>query len=973
MVLKCTKLFPSNVTDFGEVKDDAVQLSSEMKNISLSCTERMVRFAQQIIEGAVNALDERPPCGFTVAAIGSLARGEATPYSDLEYLFVVEEKSPKSEEYFELLAITSYFLIGSLKETKLSYMAVEELDGWFEDFSLNGFKIDGLSAGAGNIPTGNGVIPGNKNHFILTKEELVNRYKETFNSPVEKEAIRGDITAMFAYIKPIFVFQSGDRLVSEVTTAIGAITPNTERRAINMKMLQADIKKFDFKPNKEVKAQGFRVHVKKDIFRFPSIFMLDLTQVMNIPHGDSTRDTLDCFLKEGVISESFHTTLSFLISSACFIRLAAYLHHNSHDDRMSVAPKTEQVTEDWSWDKGIEGEFRNWYPPAGLFFVMMSVLVPLKRVLDENLDTDLSKVWLTKEPIKSTWADKASALYHCERISDALDTVEKEFSTITLYTNTERVAETIAGEFPKYLKCVGDTLFRCSHYKEALVFFEKIATCSYISEHEKAEAKLDICSCHVNLNNKKQSKESLKELETGGEKRFDIEGMIHFKIREYGDTKENLAKSEEYYTRALAYETSRQVLTQSSNSSKPFNLQDPLLKKETDMFYGKLMKARRESRLSMIPILTRNTIFNLMMLGQIYDAMGDYQAAEKYYWHCEKMFICLDGEETVTVERAVLYRFIGSNLGNLGRYKMSQDYSLKAINMYYEIYGEGRAHSDIAMVYSDLGYNANDAKEYTVAEEFYKKALDMYTKLAENDGGVSDSVGLTLFSMGNNSHVAGDYTKAVHFSLQALAVYTEIHGTNSNYTPIAKILNNLGTFYEDLKQFDDAETYHFKALAAYQKIPGADEDVVRVLMNIAYCFMISNQNLKALEYYHKALKLYPTLEDNPHNREEHVIVLKLLGITYSNMERYDEAEQYYRKAIDAAQSPKPKLHHLIINIYMLMKQMYEKTGCGVKAEECNGNAAHALEETIFAQNPQAYLDMLLSSFTVTSTIDSDSD
>ena len=198
MVLKCTKLFPSNVTDFGEVKDDAVQLSSEMKNISLSCTERMVRFAQQIIEGAVNALDERPPCGFTVAAIGSLARGEATPYSDLEYLFVVEEKSPKSEEYFELLAITSYFLIGSLKETKLSYMAVEELDGWFEDFSLNGFKIDGLSAGAGNIPTGNGVIPGNKNHFILTKEELVNRYRETFNSPVEKEAIRGDNTAMLA-------------------------------------------------------------------------------------------------------------------------------------------------------------------------------------------------------------------------------------------------------------------------------------------------------------------------------------------------------------------------------------------------------------------------------------------------------------------------------------------------------------------------------------------------------------------------------------------------------------------------------------------------------------------------------------------------------------------------------------------------------------------------------------------------------
>ena len=972
MVLKCTKLFPSNVTDFGEVKDDAVQLSSEMKNISLSCTERMVRFAQQIIEGAVNALDERPPCGFTVAAIGSLARGEATPYSDLEYLFVVEEKSPKSEEYFELLAITSYFLIGSLKETKLSYMAVEELDGWFEDFSLNGFKIDGLSAGAGNIPTGNGVIPGNKNHFILTKEELVNRYRETFNSPVEKEAIRGDITAMFAYIKPIFVFESGDRLVSEVTTAISAMTPNTERRAINMKMLQADIKKFDFKPNKEGKTQRFRVHVKKDIFRFPSIFMLDLTQVMNIPHGDSTWDTLDRFLEDGAISESFHTTLSFLISSACFIRLAAYLHHNSHDDRMCVAPKTEQVTEDWSWDKGIEGEFRNWYPPAGLFFVMMSVLVPLKRMLDENLDKDLSTVWLTKEPIHSKWADKVSALYHCERVTDALDIIEKEFATIDLYTNTEQVAATISDEFPNYLKCVGDTLFRCLHPKEALVFFEHIAKCKGISEDEKTAADLDICNCHIVLNNPKQH-ESLKNLETGGGKRYDMNGMIFFNMGEYGDTRANLVKSEECYIHALAYETCLMAFFQSSQSPTPFNFKDKFIERETETLYQSLMATERERRLRMITIRTRNTIFNLMMLGQIYDTMGDYQAAEKYYWHCEKMFICLDGEETVTVERAVLYRVIGSNLGNLGRYKMSQDYSLKAINMYYEIYGEGRAHSDIAMVYSDLGYNANDAKEYTVAEEFYKKALDMYTKLAEKDGGVSESVGSTLFKMGNSYHDMGDHENAVNFCLQALRVYTEIHGSNSIHPKIAKILNNLGTFYEDLKQFDDAETYHFKALAVYQQIPGTDEDVARVLKNIAYCFMISNQNLKALEYYHKTLELYPTLEDNPHNREEHVIVLKLLGITYSNMERYDEAEQYYRKALDAAQSPKPKLYQLINEIYMLMKQMYEKTGCGMKAEECNRDATRARGEKIFAQNPQAFLITWLSSLTVTSTNGGDSD
>ena len=82
------------------------------------------------------------------------ARGEATPYSDLEYLFLVDESTPESMRYFETLSMISYFLMGDLGETKLSYMAVQELHGWFDDKAKNGFKIDGLAKGAGNIPTG---------------------------------------------------------------------------------------------------------------------------------------------------------------------------------------------------------------------------------------------------------------------------------------------------------------------------------------------------------------------------------------------------------------------------------------------------------------------------------------------------------------------------------------------------------------------------------------------------------------------------------------------------------------------------------------------------------------------------------------------------------------------------------------------------------------------------------------------------
>ena len=150
------------------------QFSRVMEKISLNCSDDMVQFATRVIGESVSLLNMQPPCEFEAVAIGSLARGEATPYSDLEYLFLVDSDKKEAIQYFEDLAITNYFLIGNLGETKLSYMNVKQLGGWFSDAAKNGFKIDGLAAGAGNIPTGS--KPQNRNHFIVTPEQLADRY-----------------------------------------------------------------------------------------------------------------------------------------------------------------------------------------------------------------------------------------------------------------------------------------------------------------------------------------------------------------------------------------------------------------------------------------------------------------------------------------------------------------------------------------------------------------------------------------------------------------------------------------------------------------------------------------------------------------------------------------------------------------------------------------------------------------------------
>ena len=61
----------------------------------------------KILHHCIKMIDCQQPCKFTAVALGSLAKGEATPYSDLEFMFLVEEKTDELIKYFELLAMSA--------------------------------------------------------------------------------------------------------------------------------------------------------------------------------------------------------------------------------------------------------------------------------------------------------------------------------------------------------------------------------------------------------------------------------------------------------------------------------------------------------------------------------------------------------------------------------------------------------------------------------------------------------------------------------------------------------------------------------------------------------------------------------------------------------------------------------------------------------------------------------------------------
>ena len=106
-------------------------LAKMIEDLSTGCTQDMIALAGLIIKAAIDVMCKEPPCGYAAVALGLMARLEATPYSDMEFLFLVEAKTDENEAYFEHLAVNVYFLIGNLRETNLKYINIEELEGRF--------------------------------------------------------------------------------------------------------------------------------------------------------------------------------------------------------------------------------------------------------------------------------------------------------------------------------------------------------------------------------------------------------------------------------------------------------------------------------------------------------------------------------------------------------------------------------------------------------------------------------------------------------------------------------------------------------------------------------------------------------------------------------------------------------------------------------------------------------------------------
>jgi len=196
-----------------------------------------------------------------------------------------------------------------------------------------------------------------------------------------------------------------------------------------------------------------------------------------------------------------------------------------------------------------------------------------------------------------------------------------------------------------------------------------------------------------------------------------------------------------------------------------------------------------------------------------------------------------------------------------------------------------------ASALSQLGVVYKYKSEYDSALFYYTKSLAIFDSLA-----LDYERAINLNRLGNVYKRFGGFDKSIDCFLEALEIFKRFNDTLKTLT----LYNNLGVLYYDLGRFEEALSYYQKNLELRDK-SGITKGVNYAYMNIgnvykkfAYIDSDPQYYQKSNEYYLKAMH---SLQDES-NRYDRFLLYHNLAANSEQLERFDDAKKYARKAIE---------------------------------------------------------------------------
>ena len=282
-------------------------LTQEFKNIFVALIKEC-----QVLIG-------RPPVNWACVGMGSMARGEMCPYSDLEFAFIVEIDQQEALNYFRLLSQLLELHIINLGETSFQIFGESNPSP-----TPDGFCLDS----AGNTPLG---IPG--------LFELIGTPKKLAQFLTSRK-IKENIILANALSNTCLII-GDEKLVEDFKNEKRDVLSKTGEE-FAMKLLLGHLQEFS--PELSEKKESIRAFgIKKELYR-PFQEVISSLAIYYQLEFYSTKDRIEALKSKNIFSTAGADHLLIALNRVLSLRLEAHLFYNNEEEILFY--RSEDQSED---------------------------------------------------------------------------------------------------------------------------------------------------------------------------------------------------------------------------------------------------------------------------------------------------------------------------------------------------------------------------------------------------------------------------------------------------------------------------------------------------------------------------------------------------------------------------------------------------------------------------------------------------
>ncbi|MFS8564251.1 MAG: methyltransferase domain-containing protein [Rhabdochlamydiaceae bacterium] len=292
-------------------------------------TKEMGAFFCHLLEGVEKDLKDRgmsPPCAYAVAGLGSFAREEITPYSDLEFMVITESDEESLKEYFRIMTSCFHARIINLGETILPSLGIRSLHWLFDDETNRGIAFDGNMSTAAKTPHGKQLgkkgdyeLIGSVSHFL--------RFQTNWMQDTPEDRLWATTRYHLPTVLSNAAYIQGDKhLVETYQIALPAVTDHS----LTLDLLQHDLTTFNPEIGKE-EASGKMHDVKKNLYRLPTTILDSLARHFQLK-SHSSWERVEELKDRNIFSKEAAADLLKLLMEVQALRLKAYFVQKAQKD-----------------------------------------------------------------------------------------------------------------------------------------------------------------------------------------------------------------------------------------------------------------------------------------------------------------------------------------------------------------------------------------------------------------------------------------------------------------------------------------------------------------------------------------------------------------------------------------------------------------------------------------------------------------